>query len=297
MFSAAGFAGHETGNGGGGVKCATGGQTTLQLLDLWEGIRFRGLAYSEKLPMGAQLAHAYRMLRNQGSKHFVTMVIYHSTMFEIRIKDATDSSVFLPDDIALVPPSDTAARYLPKHCELVGIAAYDDTAEQLMIDREYFDLLSEADKAGLILHEAVYKVLRDHYPTADSRLARLFTACLLSKQGCDELNADIPVNDRSSVCLPLVRGPGISEVLWDQQKNRLFISKVDGEKNIVKTFVDLKRNTAGKVGPESEVYFPYSTRKHRYWNASGYPERVAVASNDNGDLVINGVAFQCSSQK
>jgi hypothetical protein len=67
----------------------------------------------------------------------------------------------LSDGDEVLPPEDTDIRYMKKGCHLVGLGAYSDRENNLVIDPEVWKALSRTDRAAFLMHEAIYKVLRD----------------------------------------------------------------------------------------------------------------------------------------
>ena len=73
-----------------------------------------------------------------------------------------------------------------KNCELETTAIYDDNAYKLYVDMEIYNKLSNTDKAGLILHEAIYKNHRVLIKDETSTWVRKIVAGVLSKEFLSE---------------------------------------------------------------------------------------------------------------
>ena len=182
-----GIAGHESGNGGGGMVCREKQPISVKLLDFWEAEALKGIEIRRtSASVYDQIQDAIQALTAQGqgglvpNRHALDKLYYH---VEVEHKG------FLPPSVGIAPPSDALNSFIAKGCGLEGIALYDDEYNTLDLDRELYDALGSTDRAGLFIHEAIYKRLRDVFHVPDSRVARNLTACAFSTTPCAELNA------------------------------------------------------------------------------------------------------------
>jgi hypothetical protein len=198
------FAGHETGNGGGGVVC-DGEARRVELLDLWEGKALKGLVVEEKAtPVLAQIDRAIDIFRQAGLVHLSERT--GALAREMYNAFTTLGRGRLPNGIAVAPPTDALNRFIPRGCRLEGIALYNDRFSTLDIDGQLFDELTPTSQAALFVHEGLYKYLREEFSENDSTVARNFVACAFSESSCPELSP--------SFGLP-TRGPLFSCKRWD----------------------------------------------------------------------------------
>lgn len=147
-------AGFDT-HGGSGVTCpnpADPKQDTIELLDSFEAktldkvsLPAESMAPEKVWEMGIERLDAYPILqaklvalKNFWSRHLVD----------------------LDPGLRLLPIDDTAGRFIPIHCALKQVAAFDEAARAIWIDRNYFDRLSSRDQGVFWLHETLYVISR-----------------------------------------------------------------------------------------------------------------------------------------
>jgi hypothetical protein len=162
---------------------------SVELLDLWEAEAVDGLAITRgSTPILEQVDHAIAVFRAAGMKQLTAEAgpaahaLYESVVVRAEGR--------LPAGIAIAPPSDALNRYLPRGCSLVGIALYNDKFSTLDVDGLLFDRLSPTSKAALIVHEAVYKFLRDTFAIYESTPARKLVGCAFADVPCPTLARD-----------------------------------------------------------------------------------------------------------
>lgn len=76
------------------------------------------------------------------------------------------------------------------NCRLKWIAFYQDSTSQLFILKSDFDALSEVDKAGLVLHEALYLMARVNHSYQSSQYVREVVASAMSHNPLFPLQLD-----------------------------------------------------------------------------------------------------------
>lgn len=187
--------------GGGGVLCETPEGTTLELLDFWEAHSLRNM----RIPKvsGDPEEQALKALRRWFSENPSLTMSERIELGEIlgRIvsRIAYDADTFIPADIEFLPPSDALAKIVKRGCRLVGIATYYDVSNVIRLDRRHYLNLSDTDKAGLLVHETVYRFMRKHLHVPNSVTARGITACLFSQDRCPEMDLSHEIPQEGTV--------------------------------------------------------------------------------------------------
>ncbi len=83
------------------------------------------------------------------------------------------SNQMLPDGTGLIPVEDSKHEILPpKNCEYEQLANY-TSQNQVLINREIWKKLNNTNKAGLVVHEALYKVFRFYGATNSKRVRKV----------------------------------------------------------------------------------------------------------------------------
>jgi len=308
-------AGHESGNGGGGMRCKAGGQTFVSLLDLWEGEKFANFKIIRTQdPIEKQINDAISRLTKK-YKYPASYLFWDwrvsgdgIKMAALRMFNSTEKS-FLPANIGILPPSDAVAKFFEKGCELVGIASYDDAKTKLSIDKEQYLLLrSETDKAALFVHEAIYERLRKVYNVKDSRISRYMTACAFTENECEivEISPRAPENGALLGCLSSASAPGkiknIELLIFGSRVSRAYILDIERFQTIIKSFFDFpsERFTHDPVqlnlGKFSNLaaQFISTASTEGDWNLgqTGIPSEVKIEIKD-GKLRIDDEEFAC----
>jgi len=142
LFSASALAtGAKDGGGGGVVVCPiSNGAKSARLFDLVERTAVRSVYAGD---YRNQLAHIKQKLNDQGYSRLaqtIDKMLGFKLVSELS-RQANDLGPHWPID---------------PNCSLMWVAYYDDLQDELQIDRELFDIMSEEDRAALLLHEAVY---------------------------------------------------------------------------------------------------------------------------------------------
>ena len=245
------WAGGEIGNGGGGVHCRDNetGAEYLQVLDLWEGANLQGFQYKRTQDAETarlQFDRALERLRQHNAYLYVQLLEY------TYIRDKFDGGfqrVHANHQIA--PPQDARPIIIGRHCKLRGIALYDDLEDILWLDVTLFEELSQTDRQALILHEMLFKYLREHFEMKYSTVARQMVACLFSEnQSCDHFDPFLTPEPYAVLCTD--SGPIIGP--QDLEKVQLaFLIKKNSRSNTKKLqFVKiddqlLPKQTTGKL--------------------------------------------------
>lgn len=149
------------GGGGKSVVCRNDQQQIIsaQSLDLYEGRTLYGLhIQTSDESMNLQIEKALKTFAGDQSiiKYYVSIVKEKMTL--------------LPAGTQLSEVSDSYDIVFPKGCKSEQLARY-YSDEKIFVNSDIWSLLSQTDKAALILHEAIYKVNR-MYGAMDSRQSR-----------------------------------------------------------------------------------------------------------------------------
>lgn len=171
LISTAAYAGKEA-HGGNTVICrnTNGKISSVQLLDFYEGEALFGLTIPKKpasyLVQARQVASNLESVVGNRHRQLVERVIANLRFLPkgVRLKVVDDS-----DDI-LIPP---------KSCSVEQTALFTDDG-LIHIVSDYWSLMSETDKAGLILHEALYSFMRMYSGATDSVRSRKINAYAFS---------------------------------------------------------------------------------------------------------------------
>ncbi|MFM6930212.1 MAG: hypothetical protein ACKOX6_17200 [Bdellovibrio sp.] len=173
----------DRGNGGDVVICTQpDGKKTYQLLDLYE--RDRGpLLTLEKVPDNLSytdiLEHSISRIGRQVPK-IETALRYELEKLNTSVHFAADSQIpEIQDEDSYVLASNCALRQLA-----VQWGNGSHHGRIYLINAPYFQFLDEYNKAALILHELVYRLVSFHYPDQNltSRMVRVYVRTFLSEQ-------------------------------------------------------------------------------------------------------------------
>lgn len=184
------FAGDRVGNGGDVVVCKDffGRTESVELLDLFESkilkrkFNYITNTHSKRYYQIVQqrLKYLDRFVKSDKIKqlHEITDLISANTYEFDRLneRDRKGNVLFTEDD--LVDIDDSLHSFLPRNCKVEQIAIR--ISNPILGDPEYiinkglWRQLDELNKAALIIHEAVYKVMQ----AKDSRKVRYFTQAL-----------------------------------------------------------------------------------------------------------------------
>ncbi len=182
--SAPTFQGHETGNGGGGIRCEG---KPARLFDFWEATKFGGLSIplSNALVVKKQIMMACGALFQGEDRSLAEMVRQISLDL---LAQSQKGELFTPDDETIEPPADWPFAEIPTTCAPFGIGYYYDAFERLGINQQAFDSLANTDKAGFFVHESIFRIFRARFGIRDSRFARNLTACAFADVPCPKIS-------------------------------------------------------------------------------------------------------------
>lgn len=170
------FAGGDwVGNGGNLIECADG---RLQLLDYYEGNQGRGI--SVDLGDGDSFQDHIEVVLTRLEKLSPSRALKYKMWYGNFLIDADFFS-----DGKFVQIPDTGPIVVPNSCDIRQIAAQRPDSEIMPGDRRYlidlrlWERISEKDKAGLILHELIYREAIEEKQVTSTRV-RYMTQILSS---------------------------------------------------------------------------------------------------------------------
>jgi len=180
-------AGPRVGNGGGGWLCTNDNEVSwIQIIDLYEAahefdlepLNFYGLELDQIFTLLMDKLDTIGELKNYN---------FQSYLYQARTKYIlVEASDFfkIKDDLVRVRPSGITCP----NGEISKVQIANMTFDgRLIINKKYWDYLSEKEKAALIFHEAYYKLFRDFYNDEDSTRARKVVGYLFSELSRDDL--------------------------------------------------------------------------------------------------------------
>ncbi len=231
------FAGME-GGGGKTVVCrnADGSIHSAEILDLYEGRTIHQLKYSESSE--AWKNQAYLVLEKSGVSVWQSMP--RSGIYDWFL-NATQHLVFLPEGTKLKQIDDSFEAVIPVGCVLEQTVNYVND-NQILVDTEIWNALSETQKAALMLHEAIYRHLRSS-GEKDSRRARHLNAHIVSG---GKVEAIFPGNSYFGLCNGGEKFANTAFYVFETpghpERLRLQFSHLGGRKLLSAAYVDLDRN-------------------------------------------------------
>ncbi len=192
--SAFGLAGGNSGGGGVGVVCRDSSNkvNSVELLDLWEArvIYGRNLLTTE-VPFATQLDDAIEKAKK--TFYFpIDVDSYGQNLHGYELTKAAihyDSESFLQPSgeakwltgVRLTRTEDSFELAVPQGCEIEQVVNYIDSfPAQILINKDLFDKMNETNKAALILHESLYRVLRRYSHENNSIRTRRIVGMVMS---------------------------------------------------------------------------------------------------------------------
>lgn len=175
LFSHKSIAGDKKGNGAGFVVCPT--QTTL--LDFYEGKLESFNWNGNEIDLAIYLINKFQDLNPVRSENYIQLItnFYKETKFE------ADS------ELGYIPDAGTIRVEIPRECRLVqGVLQkliVFGQEKRYLISKNQWDKLDTINKAGVILHEVIYRELQ----SPNSYYIRHYVNWLFS-------TALVPVNDK-----------------------------------------------------------------------------------------------------
>jgi len=177
-------ANNEVGNGGDVVVCRDGDQiTSVELVDFYEARLMYEMEYdlgSEDLHYKEKIALALSRLSKLDPERERDYLV-HAEEFE-------ENARFL-EGVELVDIPDTNLVYLPSGCEIAQIVVRIKPTlpehSEYYVSKDLWDLLDEDNRAGLVLHEVIYREAAEAFEHTNSVLSRYFNAYITSNRLAD----------------------------------------------------------------------------------------------------------------
>jgi hypothetical protein len=165
------FAG-DKGNGGYSIVCRDpqGTITSAELLDIYEGRILYKKQYTSEKSSQAIISSAFTRLQE-----------FHSFSTKLRkeISLVEKNLVFIPEGNELEATDDAFPPIKKTGCKFEQLANYTDGGE-VLVSQEIYDHLDDSNKAGLVLHEAIYSMRRKALGETTSQNTRRLVAQLAS---------------------------------------------------------------------------------------------------------------------
>lgn len=162
--------GGTSSGGGGAFVCRNpdGTVASAELLDLFEAREINGIAVTA----------SDEPFLDQAEKA-VERIGFFDPVFAAEVDKnvafVLEHQHVLSDAVTIPPPNDANPNYQKTGCPLEGMMYFDGERNELMINPRIFSgLISETERAAAILHEAIYKTLRekDYKPDTTSNQTR-----------------------------------------------------------------------------------------------------------------------------
>lgn len=168
------FAGPIVSGGGYGVLCNSNNSTSLRVLDLYEAENRYDLTIIPKVQTikenyNSSILNIKRLFKNIDPLPFSQADSAFEWFFA---NSAFKEQITEVNDIG-------NTKQIPTSCQLVQIATFNDNQLKIEIHIHYWNMLSEQDKAALILHELMYRQFRELKYTTSERV-RSNVACSFS---------------------------------------------------------------------------------------------------------------------
>jgi hypothetical protein len=200
----------KEGHGGAALvrRDAGGSITWARLLDLWEGEARLGLAYQQagELEPESVLARAESRIPSAFLPTYLGALVDVRRAFRF-LKDDPQWLAQNGPDAVLPPTEDYFSPDLPVGSRYEQLALFRPFGP-LHVDERIHDVLPRADQAGLLVHEAVYKSLRERAFADNSQAARVLTALLMADdRGDAAIAANISDFVRFATTAPDPRDP------------------------------------------------------------------------------------------
>lgn len=163
-------------HGGNAVVCnnADGSIKSVQLMDFYEGRILYGLT----IPTTSEpYVHQYQTVAADLDRIQAQWTFgFHENAF----RKIDQSIKLLPAGVRLKPVSDSKDILIPADCSVEQLALYIQNGSVQVVS-DFWNAMSETDKAGLVAHEALYAIDRVESDATDSVRARKVNAYAFSR--------------------------------------------------------------------------------------------------------------------
>lgn len=226
IFSYLANATHATAGGvdsGGGksIVCrnADGKITSAELLDIYEGrILNQRTPLADHATYKEQLNKLVDKVETFGPQPFNT----HNS-FRGQVSGMVSQVVMLPNNVHLEPTSDALnAISAPQGCKIEQLAIYVTRLGKLLIDAEIWDSIDDTNRAALMLHETIYRILRSEGGETDSFYTRQVVSYYLSVPQAESIDAGVPAEAYECTAAPNAESlsPGASFYIYKNTEGR-----------------------------------------------------------------------------
>jgi hypothetical protein len=158
------------GNGGGTHWCPN---KAPEMYDVYEGIRRYKLNIIEDGSRSEEIIKK-ALLRVQNSNATLAFELNKKINFLL------EGGLSLEDGIELRKVPDANVLMVDEGCEYRQLANWDNVTNRVFVNNDYYQSMSELNKAALILHEGIYSLSRDRLKVENSDSSRKLVAELLA---------------------------------------------------------------------------------------------------------------------
>jgi hypothetical protein len=152
LLSATAFAGNEKGNGGGVHYCAN--QKSLELYDVYEAQARFGYAIKESsLAVDVQVRNAVEKIKKNNP--------YIGKLVQEKVSYLKNGHMIVRAKVKLTPIGDANILIVDEGCSYKQLANWDEVSGNLIVNKDFYDRMSNTNQAALYIHETLYKVGRD----------------------------------------------------------------------------------------------------------------------------------------
>jgi hypothetical protein len=257
----------EGGNGGGAFVCRnTRGQIlSAELVDFYEG------KTEYKLTIQKIKADTEDQVNKAVVKYLSAAPEKTAALME-SVQNVQTIMNIVPN-AKLENTNDFNLRVAPKTCpggniRFEQLANYTDDGK-LTVDKDIHDALSNTDKAGLILHEALYLLARKWQDVVSSREARRLTAHLFSTLGGSSISKDIldmnlidPNSNKKWLCSALMTQAEFKKVDGCPGILSTCLKKVDVKKEVLSSYASTLFKAQASLDKMVKDWNPYTPPYH-----------------------------------
>ena len=180
----------DKGNGGGVIKC----ENDLKLYDFFEAELFEGLKIPNLDLSEEQYTELiFKKILAQRSKSDA-----ENTLMLLRETEALFRSKMEMTNNKLIATFDADKIEVPEGCEFLQAANWNERLNRLRISLPLWKLMKPRERAGLVIHEVLYKIARNKFNEKDSDRIRALVGELFSDKPVVSTNWLLP--DIASKC-------------------------------------------------------------------------------------------------
>lgn len=170
--------GGQDSGGGGAFICAN--KADSEVLDLFEA-RLAGLTIkTSPAPVPVQIEEALRRFNPSST--------LYKRMKETLLKVQSAKRIPVPPGFDLAWPSDAKNKYAKSGCQAKSVILFNDRDNSMDFDESAYKQLPNTQAAALIVHETVYKFLRETTKDRSSTRARKLVGHLFAVESQEEFN-------------------------------------------------------------------------------------------------------------